>query len=262
MASHLTLLSDDQLKLFNDIDFSLDFPTADSHDTFRGIGATQTVMEGIERCRKNGVEASFACALMKDNYYFMDKMAQKARELGINLRINVYKPVYTTKHSTTYEEFWEGVSRLFGNSKIVSCSEPIINAVIGNKTLEGGAPCGKKSLRIHPDGKVVGCVYFKKSDQTILKLIENKKNMQEDAFGAYLEKFNNHRTRIPEYCADCETVDICKGGCVARRMYTGLDWPDQYCPMFKEREQPVFDYEWGDNKDLVHSEYLCTVIVQ
>jgi radical SAM protein with 4Fe4S-binding SPASM domain len=257
-----SLLSDDELKLFNDIDFSLDFPDTNNHDSFRGLGATQNVLDGLERCRKNDVEASFACAMMKDNYVFMDKMVEKARELGVNLRVNLYKPVYTDKHTPTYDEFWEGVDRLFGNSKIVSCSEPVVNAVIGNKTLEGGAPCGKRSLRIHPDGKVVGCVYYKKSDNTIWELIENKNTMQDDAFEAYLDQYSKYGKIIPEFCADCESVDTCKGGCTARRMYSGLDMPDQYCYRYNNREKPKIDCEWGDSKDLVHSDYLCTIIVQ
>lgn len=256
------LLSDEYLKLFNDIDFSLDFVQKDNHDAFRGVGASNMVERGIERCKKLGVEASMACAMMKDNYYYMDKMVEKAREFGMNLRVNVYKPVHTDKHLLSYDEFWEGIARLFYHSKIVSCSEPIVNALIGNKTLDGGSRCGKQSLRIRPDGGIVPCVYWNKSMSSISELVNNKKEMSADGFSLYIDRVTTETKIIPEECRECDVLDICQGGCAARRLYNDLNKPDPYCFKLGGRKEPMINFEWGQSKDLVHSNYLCTIIVE
>nr|WP_092074061.1 radical SAM protein [Dendrosporobacter quercicolus]NSL47783.1 radical SAM protein [Dendrosporobacter quercicolus DSM 1736]SDM76478.1 radical SAM additional 4Fe4S-binding SPASM domain-containing protein [Dendrosporobacter quercicolus] len=258
----VALLDDKQLKRFNDIDFSLDFAQKDNHDQFRGLGAANLVETGIERCKRLGVEASFACAMMKENYNVMDKMAEKARGIGVNLRVNVYKPVHTLKHLLTYDEFWEGVKRLFSNSKIVSCSEPIVNALIRNKTLDGGSRCGKKSLRIRPDGGIVPCVYWNKSMSSIDELVANKKKFSYEAFLQYIEEVTEETKAVPEECADCDVLDICQGGCAARRLYNDMNKPDLYCFRLYGKQPPNIDFEWGESKDLVHSDYLCTIIVQ
>lgn len=69
----IALMDAEHLKMFSDVDFSIDFASKDSHDNFRGIGAFQMVERGIERCKKLGVECSFACAMMIETY------ASKAR---------------------------------------------------------------------------------------------------------------------------------------------------------------------------------------
>ncbi len=94
----VSLLSDETLEKFSDIDFSLDFDNGENHDAFRGIKTSVNLEQGISRCKKLGIECSFACALMKDNYKIMDRMLLKAREYDLNLRINVYKPVHTDKN--------------------------------------------------------------------------------------------------------------------------------------------------------------------
>jgi radical SAM protein with 4Fe4S-binding SPASM domain len=258
----VALLDDEHLKMFNDIDFSVDFATNDSHDGFRGLGAAKMVETGVGRCKKLGIECSFACAMMKDNYFMMGNMVNKAREFDVNLRINIYKPVHTEKHLLTYDEFWKGIKVLFESSKIVSCSEPIVNALINNKTLDGGSRCGKKSLRIRPDSGVVPCVYWNKSMANIDELVQNKNKLFNDEFEKYIDSVTEETKIVPEECVDCDKLDICQGGCAARRLYNDLDKPDPYCFKLYGRKAPEIKFEWGDSKDLVHSNYLCTIIVQ
>lgn len=259
----ISKLDDTHLKMFNDVDLSLDFHSKDAHDDFRGSGASKTVYEGAERCKELGVEASLACAMMKENYFEMDRIAEVGKNLGLNLRVNIYKPVNTFAHTLSYDEFWEGVRRLFSASRIVSCSEPIINALIGNKTLDGGSPCGKKSLRIKPNGGIVPCVYWKTPNSCIEEFVENKGKMSTEEFKKYVDCVTEETKTIPKTCIDinCKYIDTCKGGCAAGRFYRNIDEPDPYCFVIRN-DLPQVNYEWGDEKDLVHSSYLCTIIVQ
>src|SRR5438132_13453681 len=43
-------LTDDEVKRFHSVEFSLDFPTEREHDAFRGAGNWRTVTKSLERC--------------------------------------------------------------------------------------------------------------------------------------------------------------------------------------------------------------------
>lgn len=247
-------MSDELLQLFNDIDFSLDFPNEQDHNNFRKGNIASNIFKGVERCKKLGVECSFATAMMSINYNVIDRICALAQSLEINLRVNVYKPVHTDRFKLSYDQFWEGITRLFQCSKLISCSEPIVNAVLKNKVMDGGSPCGKKSLRIKPNGMVSSCVYLQNTNTTVDDFIQASQKQSSLDFA--------HLHIIPDICQNCEYAEYCQGGCMARRFYLGnLNREDEYCFMSKGII-PKLDVQWAEQKDLVHSEYLCTIIVQ
>lgn len=249
-------IDDEILKMFNDIDFSLDFPDSQMHNSFRKGNVAYDILNGIDRCKRLGVECSFATALMNVNYNVIDKICALAQSLEINLRVNIYKPVHTDKFKLSYDQFWDGIAKLLQCSKLISCSEPIVNAVLQNKTLDGGSPCGKKSLRIKPNGTVSTCVYLQNTSTTIDDIIQAKKKVGNESFDF------DHLYVIPEICKNCEYVVYCQGGCMARRFYLGnINKEDEYCFMSKGHI-PKLDVQWAKEKNLVHSDYLCTIIVQ
>ena len=251
-SSTIAALSDEDLRLFHDVDFSLDFPDRVMNDAWRGDGSFQSVIEGARRCVDLGVEASLVACLMKENHAYMGDLARLAAELSLNLRVNVYKPVLTGKHLPTYEEFWKAVGDMAEAAYFIACSEPIVNAAIGNRRGKMGSPCGSMSFRIHPDGKIVPCVYLMKSEITIEDLIDD---------------FDTHKQRLshaldlplPEICIGCAHLDICRGGCASRRIYHNPQEADEYCFVAKG-EHPAIRARWKESKGLVHEDYLCTMI--
>jgi radical SAM protein with 4Fe4S-binding SPASM domain len=245
-------LSDGDLRLFHDVDFSLDFPDPMMNDTWRGLGSFQGVYEGIQRCREQGVEASLVTCLMKENYAYLGKLAELAAQWGVNLRVNVYKSVLSHEHQADYRQFWQAIADMAQAAYFTACSEPIVNAAIGNGRACHGIPCGQRSFRVHPDGLVTSCVYLQDSKITISQLIDNFEG-QKAALVQALE------LQLPEVCRSCPVVEICGGGCASRRLLGQSDQPDEYCFVLR-KEHPVINARWKASKDLVHENYLCTMI--
>jgi radical SAM protein with 4Fe4S-binding SPASM domain len=245
-------LPDEIVKLFHDVDFSIDFPDPITNDRWRGVGAYQCIMSGIERCQMLGVEASLVACLMKENSAYMGQLATLAVDMNLNLRINVYKSVGTRAHQPNYDEFWSAIQDMADAAYFTACSEPVVCAALGKKDSLKGNPCGQLSFRLHPDGIIVPCVYLMESPVTIDDAIED------------FESKKHHLTEavslnLPTICRDCEWRDVCRGGCASRRILGNPDQPDEYC--FVERnERPKINARWKESKGLVHENYLCTMI--
>src|SRR6266850_1621774 len=118
-----------------------------------------------------------------------------------------------------------------GNWRTVVTTEPVLAAVLGLRDFPGPG-CGRSTVRIAPDGRVLPCTYWPGSHLTIGDLERAGGNIVEaDEFVA--------ARRIPPACVDCP----CRGGCAGRRALTGRpDAPDPYCP-FARGELVVLDWE-------------------
>lgn len=272
-------LSDKQVKKFNDVDISLDFPDPKKQNTFRHGASWNFVNEAIKKCKRLGVEFSITTALMNVNYKGIPSLLERASQEECNLRTNIFKPVPQAgiwKYALDYEQFWEAMNLLFSNGDLISCSEPIINAMLNIPPIVPQSPCGLKSLRIHPNGQVMPCVYWINSEKpielpdgkTIPKEYWTKGDIYikdlEDSFKPAFENeaFKRIRT-IPDYCKEnCDKVGVCGGGCASRRYLNGkLNEPDMYCPIYHKKDIPNIKIsKCKEAKDLVHSSYLCTLI--
>ncbi|MDR1467296.1 MAG: radical SAM protein [Oscillospiraceae bacterium] len=240
-------MPDTYLHYFNDIDISLEFPNKSQQDNFRGQGAWDLAISAIEKCKSPNIETSIACCMMSNNVDEIANFDGLVNEYDINFRINTYKPVSTKDYCLSYEKFWYGVKSLFSRMKLISCSEPVVCAVLGLETSRATCGCGKRSIRITPSGAVLPCVYWNKSNLDINKLDLLKPSTFDGM------------CNIPAECQKCKYVDSCQGGCEARRLYNDLTKPDEYCP-FIRGEKISIAYEKSKDKDLVHSSYLCTMI--
>ncbi len=197
---------------------------------------------------------------MNINYKGIPQLLEKVAEEGCNLRVNVFKPVPKAgiyEYRLSFEEFWEAVYLLFTHGNLISCSEPIVNAMLDIPSAVPKSPCGSNSIRIHPNGTVSPCVYLTDSQVHIDSI--------EGSFEAALESepFKRMAT-IPEFCETCEKIDACGGGCASRRhLNGGLDKPDEYCPLYLQKTIPDIEVtRCRKVKDLVHSSYLCTMIFE
>jgi radical SAM protein with 4Fe4S-binding SPASM domain len=187
--------------------------------------------------------------MMCSNYDKMAALARIAAASGANLRVNVYQPSRTNQFTLTYAQFWEGFTRLADATRLVATTEPVLAGVLG---LEGfvGPACGRSTVRVAPDGRVLPCTYWPQSRLTL----------------ADLQKFGADITHTPEFRAASSAASICagcpcRGGCVGRRAVLGdLQAPDPYCP-FARHDRIALDWERVSQEDLPKVGSACTTVV-
>jgi MoaA/NifB/PqqE/SkfB family radical SAM enzyme len=251
MASNgysLNTVTQEELRCFHDVEASIDFPSEDQQDRFRGSGNWREVRRAMERCQALGIEVSILTTMMNINYDQMAAMARLARAQGVNLRVNVYQPVQNGRYTMSYEQFWDGFQGLFSASTLLSCTEPVVRAVLGMDAVR--SPCGYESVRVTPQRQVAPCVYWPNTALTIEDLARLGSAVLETA------EFEQAR-RVPSVAADCP----CQGGCASRRALLGtLDAHDLYCPWIRG-DRIALDVSPAPEKELVRARNYCTTIV-
>jgi MoaA/NifB/PqqE/SkfB family radical SAM enzyme len=125
------VLTDAELRRFRSIEFSLDFPTEQEHDAFRGQGNWRTVVKALERCANLHVPVTLTSVMMRINHDKLPELARVAASFGANLRVNVYQPSKTDRFSVSYEQFWHGFTRLLEATRLVATTEPVLAGVLG-----------------------------------------------------------------------------------------------------------------------------------
>ena len=242
-------LTDEQLRRFHSVELSLDFPTEREHDAFRGAGNWRTVIAALERCAGLGVPVTVTAVMMSINYLRLPALARTAAGLGANLRVNVYQPSRTDRFTLTYEQFWDSFRGLAAATRLIATTEPVVAGVLGLDDFQGPG-CGRTTVRIAPNGRVMPCTYWPGSSLTVVDL----KRVGMDIMEA--EEFAAAR-RAPAACAGCP----CRGGCAGRRALIGkVDAADPYCP-FARGDRIVLDWERGARQDLPKVGSACTTVV-
>ena len=242
-------LTDEAVKRFHSVEFSLDFPTEREHDAFRGQGNWRAVMGALARCADLGLPVTVTSVMMSINYDRLAELAKVAASVGANLRANIYQPAKTDRFTLTYDQFWEGFKRLLGATRLVATTEPVLAAVLG---LEGfaGPGCGRSTVRVAADGRILPCTYWPKSRLTLADL----KALREGIVQA--PEFLEAR-KLPAACDGCP----CRGGCAGRRaLVESLDASDPYCP-FVRGDKIVMDWEQAKGEDLPKVGSACTTVV-
>jgi radical SAM protein with 4Fe4S-binding SPASM domain len=246
--------SDETLKAFREVEVSIDFPTEAEQDAFRGPGNWKRVMAAVERTQQLGVTVTVLSVMMKTNFTRLADIAAVAFRVGANYRVNVYQPVKTDAFTLTYKEYWEGFRRLLAATRLVSTTEPILDAMLG-APFANGSGCGRQTVRVTPRSAILPCVYWDTSD---LRLAEVP------ALGASgvlaSPQFARART-LPDVCRDCTFAASCHGGCAARRALAGdITRADPYCPLVRG-ERVDLDWAPAEQRELLKTGSACTTVL-
>jgi radical SAM protein with 4Fe4S-binding SPASM domain len=248
----VSLLEDDELRAFHDIEFSLDYATQAEQDAQRGDGNWTLIHEQAKRCRKLNIPVTIIAVMMKANYLHLADVARVAKQFDAPLRINVYQAVRSDIYALNYEEYWRAFERLFEETDVIAIGEPLVRAMAGFPPLPGG--CGVSTVRVTPRATTQPCVYWPGVGEPLTELISVGADILSSA------PFEQART-LPEPCIPCEFRESCHGGCAGRRRLQGaLTEPDSYCPIIRG-EHPRLKIRMAANRDLPKLSSSCTTIV-
>src|SRR5215469_1639780 len=247
-----SVLSDEELRAFADLEFSLDFATAREQDSWRGPGNWGLVLDQTARALRLGVPVSIIAVMMRTNYDKLPQIGALASRLGANFRVNVYQAVKTDAFCLDYDQFWTGFQTLLESCPLAVCNEPIVRAILGLEAVSGG--CGRGTIRVTPRGDVLPCVYWPKRNLGLADL---------EKFGAAIVDAPAFREldRLPQFCAGCRFVESCRGGCPSRRQLRGrLDLPDEFCPFAAGKPVPSFARHVGSLRQFPKAGSACTTV--
>src|SRR5260370_11241152 len=85
------MLTDDELRAFHDVEFSLDYPTEREQDAQRGSGNWALIHDQAARCVRLGIPVTFVAVMMKSNYLRLAEVARVVKPYLSPLRVNVYQ---------------------------------------------------------------------------------------------------------------------------------------------------------------------------
>jgi len=248
----VSVLDDDDLQAFHDIEFSLDYATQAEQDAQRGQGNWELIHQQAERCVRLRVPVTIIAVMMKSNYLRLADVARVAKRFGAPLRVNVYQAVRSDLYALTYEEYWQGFQRLFASTDVIAISEPLVRAMAGLPPLEGG--CGVSTVRVTPRATTQPCVYWPGLGQPLSDLISAGPGILNSA------PFEQVRA-LPEACRTCEFRETCHGGCAGRRrLQRALGQPDFYCPIIRGEHRRL-EIRMAANRDLPKLGSSCTTVV-
>jgi radical SAM protein with 4Fe4S-binding SPASM domain len=246
------VLTDDELRAFHDVEFSLDYPTELEQDTQRGSGNWDLIHEQAARCVRVGVPVNFVAVMMKSNYLRLAEVARAVKRYKSPLRVNVYQAVRSDLYALNYDEYWNGFRALFAETDVIAIGEPLVRAMAGLPSRIGG--CGVSTVRITPRATTQPCVYWPGSGEPLSLLC---------TLGAAVvdtSPFVEARS-VPEACRSCAYLQSCYGGCAGRRrLQNALDQPDFYCPVVKGQIEKL-EIRMAAARDVPKMESACTTIV-
>lgn len=248
----IEVLDDSKVGAFQDIEFSLDYPTEAEQDRQRGPGNWQLIHQQAARCRQLGVSVTFIAVMMRSNYDRLAEIAEIVKAYDAPLRINVYQAVRSDAFALTYDEYWDGFEALFARTDAIAIGEPLVRAMAGLPPRRGG--CGVATVRVTPRATVQPCVYWPGGGAPLDLLLDRGAGITDS------EAFVDARG-VPTACKTCSYVETCGGGCAGRRqLLQALDAPDPYCPVARGGDRRL-KVQMATSRELPKLESACTTIV-
>ena len=246
------MLTDDELRAFHDVEFSLDYPTEREQDAQRGSGNWSLIHGQAARCVQLGIRVNFIAVMMKSTYLRLAEVSCVVKRYEAPLRVNVYQSVRSDLFALSYEEYWQGFRALFEQTDVIAIGEPLVRAMAGLPPRVGG--CGISTVRVTPRSTTQPCVYWPGAGEPLAILLSLGSGVVETL------PFVEART-TPGACRSCVYLQSCYGGCAGRRrIQNALDQPDLYCPIVRGEAQEL-EIRMAPARELPKGESACTTIV-
>ena len=224
---------------------SVDSIEPGKHNAFRGLpGAWERTMEGIDACKRNGLQFQIHFSVSPMNYQEVPAMVAFTHNLGARV-LNLFFLVCTGRGEEmtdiTPAQYEEVLTHLVDIQKQypemlvrARCAphfkriayERDPNSPITKATgyMGGGCLAGANYARITPEGNLTPCPYMPLSAGNVREISFVDLWERSEVFDSFREP------KLKGKCADCEYTDIC-GGCRARPYADHGDWldADEWC---------------------------------
>ncbi len=239
------------------VSISLDGPTAEIHDDFRGVaGAFEGALRGCQACRSAGLPFQINTTLTVANIEHVEAMAALTAELGA-VALHTFSPVPVGRgteldrreiEASLSQDALDRLCRLYENAPIpvrVTCAPQFYRRVrecrglstdarrsgstrhpaVGHDSFSHGCIAGKAYVFIGADGHVQPCGYLPVDCGNVL--VEGFA----DVWGhSQVLRDLREPAKLKGKCGRCEAMTVC-GGCRARAYALTGDYlaPDPFC---------------------------------
>ena len=235
LGTNGNLINDDNAKRLKEsgvtgIGISLDSIVPEKHDKFRGFsGAWDDTINGIEACRRQGVEFQIQTTVTRENFNEIPRIIEFSYDLGAKV-FNLFFLVCTGKgqeltditphqYDQALHQLYETQKKYQGKMLVGAKCAPHYRRIVYEhdntspliRAYSGGCPAGTHYCRITPEGNVTPCPYMPNVSG----------NVREKSFVEIWKDTADFQTlryaNLNDRCGICEFRQICKG-CRARAL--------------------------------------------
>jgi len=224
------------VSVYIDVQISLDGATADINDRVRGEGSFRTAITALENLAHAGFrDPKVSVVMTRENIHQLDDFKELADRYGATLRLTRLRPsgrgvdVWDTLHPTPDQQRELHAWLVAAGSSVMTGDSFFHLSALGT-ALDGLNMCGAGRVvcLVDPVGDVYACP-FAIHEQF------RAGNLRDSDFPAIWREsptFTHLREPSPAgACGSCSAFDVCRGGCMAAKFFTGLpmDGPDPEC---------------------------------
>lgn len=204
---------------------SIDSSTPEFHDRFRGVsGAWKQTIEGIEACKRSGINVQFNITVTQQNYECTEDIFSLAESYDVR-NAHLFFLVSTGRGKAVkdvspaqYEKMLRFIFKWNSNYQLKvkpTCAPQFMRMAkqlnVNNSRWSRGCIAAISYCRICPDGSVTPCPYLpinvgKVTENSFKEIWTNSK---------ILNSLRNYKDNLQGKCGVCDYKVIC-GGCRAR----------------------------------------------
>ena len=218
-----------------DVQISLDGATAETNDPVRGTGSYKRARRAMERLAERGFRFKINTVLTRQNFHQLADIYDLADSYGAELRITRLRP------SGRGQDVWEDMRPTREQNRQlydwlhahpdVLTGDSFFHLSAYGQELQGMNMCGAGRIVccVDPVGEVYACPFV------LAPEFSGGNIRQPEGFaGIWRESplFEHLREwQVGGTCQTCNAYDLCHGGCMAVKHFTGrsLDSPDPDC---------------------------------
>lgn len=136
------------------------------HDFIRGAGVFDKVIPKIKAMRRENIEVELLCTLNSINVDHVDEIVELAKELGVPVNFNLFKPFGECQKFLTVppEKFFKAVEKLLKmrteKHYCIGVSDASISAYVLGLPPKNECTATMSGIVINTDGKLITCPYL------------------------------------------------------------------------------------------------------